>query len=441
MEKVINFLTKEVKLQNNDTIVLGNSGGPDSMCLLSVLLSLRDKYNLKIVCAHINHNVRRESDDEQKFLMDYCESHNVIFESMKIEKYGDDNFHNQARNIRYNFYEDIVKKYDAKYLMTAHHGDDLVETILMRIVRGSTLKGYSGFEKITDNGSYKIVRPLIFLTKDYIKDYDDKNNIPYVIDNSNFKDKYTRNRYRLKVLPFLKEEDRNVHEKFIKFSNTLQEYDDFINRELKKSFDKVYKDNIIDITKYSELDSLIQKKLVTRALEEIYKEDLMTINDKHVKLIIDLLNSKKSNTRVSLPHNVEVIKEYNKAVFTKEVKEIIDFNIELTSSVDLPDGHKIKLVDEVDNNNNFVCRLDSNEVKLPLYVRTRKLGDKMCLKKIDGYRKIKDIFIDCKIPVSQRDSWPVVVDSSDKVIWIPGVKKSKYTKLINEKYDIIYKYE
>lgn len=441
MDKVYDFLIKTVKLEQNDTIVLGNSGGPDSMCLLSVLLNLREKYNLKIVCAHINHNVRRESDDEQKFLMEYCESHNVIFESMKIEKYGDDNFHNQARNIRYNFYEDIVKKYDAKYLMTAHHGDDLIETILMRIVRGSTLKGYSGFEKITDNGTYKIVRPLIFLTKDYIKEYDDKNNIPYVIDNSNFKDKYTRNRYRLKVLPFLKEEDKNVHEKFIKFSNTLQEYDDFINRELKKSFDKVYKDNVIDITKYNELDSLIQRKLVTKVLEEIYKEDLMTINDKHVKLIVDLLNSKKSNTKVSLPHNVEVIKEYNKAIFTNEVKEIIDFNIELTKSVVLPSGHSIKLIDEIDNNNNFVCRIDTNEVKLPLYVRTRKLGDKMFLKKIDGYKKVKDIFIDCKIPVSQRDNWPIVVDSADKIIWIPGVKKSKYTKLMNEKYDIIYKYE
>ncbi len=440
MDKVISFLVNEVKIKMNDTIVLGNSGGPDSMFLLNVLLSLRDKYNLKIVCAHVNHNVRKESDSEQQFLMDYCSSHDVLFEVMKIDKYGDDNFHNQARNIRYNFFEDLVKKYDAKYLMTAHHGDDLMETILMRIVRGSTLRGYSGFEKIVDNSFYKIVRPLVFLTKDYIKEYDDKNNIPYVIDNSNFKDKYTRNRYRKNVLPFLKIEDANVHEKFLKFSETLEEYDEFINNEIHKIISTVYKNNEININKYNELPFLLKKKIIEFILENIYKEDLMIINDKHVRLIMDLLSSKRSNSRVCLPHNVEVIKSYDRAIITMEVKEVIDYNIELSKYVVLPNGHKLELIDEIENNNNFVCRLNTEEIKMPLYVRTRKLGDKMNLKKI-GARKIKDIFIDCKIPSIDRDEWPVVVDSQDKILWLPGIKKSKYTKLKSEKYDIIIKYD
>ena len=242
VEKVINFLKYDLKLKDNDTIVLGNSGGPDSMCLLSILLLLCDKIKLNIVCAHVNHNVRVESASEKDFLMNYCKEKNVAFESMIIEKYGDDNFHNEARKIRYNFFYEIVKKYDANYLMTAHHGDDLMETILMRIVRGSTLKGYSGFEKIVDYGSFKLVRPLVYITKADALDYDIKNGIPYVIDKSNFKSKYTRNRYRMKVLPFLKEEDSNVHEKFIKFSETLLEYDSFINKEINKILKKVYKD-------------------------------------------------------------------------------------------------------------------------------------------------------------------------------------------------------
>ena len=441
MKEVIDFLEKEVKLKENDIIVLGNSGGPDSMFLLSVLLKLREKYNLKIISAHVNHNVRSESRDEQEFLMNYCKDNNVVFESMIIENYSDDNFHNQARNIRYNFFLDIVKKYDAKYLMTAHHGDDLIETILMRIVRGSTLKGYSGFETIIEHDEFKVVRPLIFLTKDYIKDYDDKNNIPYVVDKSNFKDKYTRNRYRKNVLPFLKEEEKDVHKKFIKFSKTLQEYDEFINNEIKKTIDKVYKNNIIDISNYLKLDKLLQRKIIEYILEEIYKEDLMIINDKHIKLIMDLIESKRSNSKVVLPHNIEVIKSYDKVLFTKEIKEIIDYNIELTNSVVLPNKHKlIKELDDLENNN-YVCRLDSSEIKLPLYVRTRRLGDKMYLKKINGSKKLKDIFIDCKIPASERDSYPIVVDSTDKVLWIPGIKKSKYTKLKNEKYDIIIRYE
>ena len=441
MDKVLDFLINDIKIKENDTIVLGNSGGPDSMFLLTALLKLKEKYNLKIVCAHVNHNVRVESDSEQVFLMNYCNDHDVVFETMKIENYGDDNFHNQARNIRYNFFEDLVNKYEAKYLMTAHHGDDLTETILMRIVRGSTLKGYSGFDKIVYNDNYTLVRPLIFLTKDYIKEYDDKNNIPYVVDKSNFKEKYTRNRYRLKMLPFLKEEEKNVHEKFLKFSETLEEYDRFINNEIKKNIDKVYKNNIIYIDKYLELYPLIQRKVIEYILEDIYKEDLMIINDKHVKLILDLINSKKSNSTVCLPHNIDVNKNYNLVTFSKEIKEVIDYNIDLTNYVKLPNGHNLSIVDNEESNNNFVCRLDTSEIKLPLYVRTRKLGDKMSLKKINGSKKIKDIFIDCKVSTLERDKWPIVVDSEDKILWIPGVKKSKYTKLKNEKYDIIIKYE
>lgn len=441
MEKVLDFLINTIKLRDNDTIVLGNSAGPDSMFLLTALLKIKEKINIKIICAHVNHNVRVESDKEQEFLMDYCNNHDVLFETMKIENYGDDNFHNQARNIRYNFFEDLVKKYDAKYLMTAHHGDDLIETILMRIVRGSTLKGYSGFNKITENDGYTLVRPLIFLTKDYIKDYDENNNIPYVIDKSNFKEKYTRNRYRLKVLPFLKEEDKNVHEKFIKYSETLEEYDNFINKEIKKTIDKIYKNNIIDVNKFLEFEPLIQKKVIEYILEDIYKEDLMIINDKHVKLILELIKSKKSNSTICLPHNIIVNKNYTQLLFSKEVKEIIDYNIEITKNVLLPNNHKLEIVDEIDSNNNYVCRIDSSEIKLPLYVRTRKLGDKMYLKKINGSKKVKDIFIDCKVSSLERDEWPIVVDSEDKIIWIPGVKKSKYTKLKNEKYDIIIKYE
>lgn len=440
MEKVINFLIKEVKLKDNDTIILGNSGGPDSMCLLTILLSIRKKIKLNIVCAHVNHNVRSESAAEKDFLMNYCHDNDVLFEAMKIEKYGDDNFHNQARKIRYNFFNDLVVKYDANYLMTAHHGDDLIETVLMRIVRGSTLKGYSGFSKIIDNGTFKTIRPLVFVTKSDILKFNEENNIPYVIDKSNFKGKYTRNRYRMNILPFLKEEDSKVHEKFIKFSQTLEEYDEFINSEIKKSIDKVYKNNKIDIKFYKELNPLIQKKIIYYILENIYKDNLMTINDKHVKLIMDLLNSKTANAKICLPHNIEVYKAYDEVYFSKEIKEIINYEIELIKFANLPNGHRLEVIDEIDSNNNDVCRIDTAEVSFPLYVRTRKFGDKMFLKKINGYKKVKDIFIDCKVPARDRDKWPIVVDSKDRIIWIPGVKKSKFTKLKNEKYDIIIKY-
>ena len=203
------------KFNRNDRIVVGCSTGPDSMALVDMLLKVRDKYNLFLVIAHVNHNVRKESFEEAEFIEKYCEDNDLIFESMVIEQYGDDNFHNEARNIRYKFFDSLVKKYEANYLMTAHHGDDLVETILMRIVRGSSLSGYGGFKEIVDVDNYKIVRPLIHFTKEELKQYNILNNVKYYVDSSNDKDKYTRNRYRKYILPFLKSEDKNVHKKFL----------------------------------------------------------------------------------------------------------------------------------------------------------------------------------------------------------------------------------
>ena len=360
---------------------------------------------------------------------------------MVIEQYGDDNFHNEARNIRYNFFEDLIRKYNANYLFTAHHGDDLIETIIMRIARGSTLKGYSGFSKIIDMGTYKVVRPLIYVTKDEILEYNEKNKIKYAIDKSNFKDKYTRNRYRHVILPFLKKEDPNVHEKFLKFSTTLEEYDRYINNEIERSIKKVYKDKILDLNKYLELEPLIQKKIIYNILEDIYKDDLMIINDNHVKLIKMLIKSKKANAYVYLPHNIKAVKEYDKVIISNGVKESVNYEIELLDFVNLPNGHSIEKIDSCDVNDNNICRISNSDIVYPLYVRTRKHGDRMSLKKINGSKRLKDIFIDAKIPLSERDTWPIVVDSCDKIIWIPGIKKSKFTKQKNETYDIILKYD
>ena len=441
MHKVIDYLNKEIKLKNGDIIILGNSFGPDSMALLDILLKMSKKIDLAIIVAHVNHNVRSESIEEKRRLEAFCNEKKLIFETMTIEQYGDDNFENEARNIRYNFFEDLVRKYNANYLFTAHHGDDLIETVLMRIVRGSTLKGYSGFSKVVDMNNYKIVRPLVFVTKDEIIEYDKNNDIPYAIDQTNLKDHHTRNRYRHVILPFLKSEDPNVHEKFIKFSNTLLEYDNYINKEINKSISKVYKDKTLQISKYLELDPLIQKKIIYRILEDIYKDDLMIINDNHVKLIKMLIKSKKANAYIYLPNNIKAVKTYDIITISNSVKESVNYEIELLDYVNLPNGHSIEKIDSAMSNDNNICRISNSDIVYPLYVRTRKYGDRMQLKKINGSRRIKDIFIDKKIPIAERDIWPIVVDSCDKIIWIPGIKKSKFTKQKNENYDIILKYD
>ena len=440
MKKVYDFLINKIAINKDDVVVVGVSGGPDSMALLFILTLIRKKIPFSIVVGHVNHNVRRESVKEAKFLEDWCMEHDVLFESMKIEKYSDDNFHNEARTIRYTFFENLVKKYNANYLMTAHHGDDLVETVLMRIVRGSTLKGYSGFQSVVDKGTYKIVRPLVFTTKTEIEDFLYKNGVPYVIDKSNFKDKYTRNRYRKHVLPFLKKEDQNVHEKFLKFSRTLYAYSEFLDIQVNKIYHKVYDNKILKLDKFLEFEDLIQEKMIYRILEEIYSDDMMVIHDEHVELIFSLINSKKKNSYIYLPNNIKIIKEYDILKIVDKVEAIDNYEMELENFVVLPNKKHIELVMDCTENGNDICRLSKDEVVFPLYVRTRKHGDKISLHGMNGHKKVKDIFIDKKIPKEERELWPIVVDSKDEVIWIPGIKKSKFIKKKNEKCDIIFKY-
>ena len=207
--------TNITKINNIDDeyIIVGVSAGPDSMALLHMLINNTSK---KIICTHINHNVRKQSNEEEAFLKKYCIDNNIIFESMKITDYKENNFENEARKKRYEFYEKILNKYNSHTLLLAHHGDDLIETVLMKIIRGSNLEGYAGIKTYSKQKNYTIIRPLLNLTKEDIIKYNQENKIKYYIDNTNNNDKYTRNRIRLNILPLLKKENKNIHMKFLK---------------------------------------------------------------------------------------------------------------------------------------------------------------------------------------------------------------------------------
>ncbi len=429
----------EFLFHKNDIIVVGCSAGPDSMALVDMLLKLRDKYSLSLVVAHVNHNLREQSLQEENYLREYCKKNKIMFECMMITEYGDDNFHNEARNIRYDFFEKVVYKYHAMYLMTAHHGDDLIETILMRISRGSNLRGYSGFRKIVDMGDYKIIRPLLSYTKQELEDYDKKNHVMYYIDDSNYKDKYTRNRYRKYILPFLKEEDANIHLKYLKFSRVLNDANQFIEKERDKALGKVIHNNVLDVENFKKLDSFIQKEVLYYMMNEYYQDDLILINDKHIELLLNLIYSNRANAFINLPNEVVAIKTYHIVELKKVTTEITTYEVELSKYVELPNHHVIEEVDDLIGTGNDTCRLSSKEISLPLTVRTRKFGDRMSVKG-SGTKKIKDIFIDKKVKVSDRDLWPVVVDAKGVIVWLPGLKKSKYDKKKSENYDIILRY-
>ena len=440
MNEAYKYLDKLIK--NDDKVVVATSGGPDSMALLHLVMQVRKQKNMQIICAHVNHNTGRiGQQEEQEYVKNYCEKNNLIFETMKIENYSDDNFENEARNKRYEYFNKLIKKYNASYLFTAHHGDDLIETILMRIVRGSSLKGYAGFSKETEKENYKIIRPLIEITKEDILKYNEENNIKYFIDKTNYDEHYTRNRYRKNILPNLKKEDKNVHLKFYKFSKLLIEYNNYIDKEIKNKKEEIYLNNVLNLDKFKELEYIIALKLIYSILEDIYQEDLFLITDVHASMIYDLTLSKRANTKIDLPNNLIVIKTYNKLKFSQKKEEIQDYEIEIIDYVKLPNNHQIEVIESTDSDSNYICRLSKDEVLFPLYVRNRKHGDKIEVKGLNGSKKVNDIFINSKIDVDKRNTWPIVVDSKGIVVWLPGLKKSKFDKTKDKNYDIILKYQ
>ena len=437
MKEVFEFLNNEIELKDQ-TVVAAISGGPDSMALLQILIEIRKNINLNIVCAHVNHKLRKESEQEKVMVENFCIKNNIIFEYMEINKYGTGNFHDQARQIRYDFFNQTVMKYNAKYLFTAHHGDDLIETILMRISRGSTLGGYSGFNKLNKVNNYYIVKPLIYVTKQQLLEYVEQNNIEYAIDKSNEKDVYTRNRYRKNILPFLKEENINIHKKYLQFSEELQKNEEFIKEELNKILPVVLSNNKLNVEKFKILNIVLKERIIEKMLQYVYSNNISLINNKHIKDILKLIDSNKPNISICLPTNKKAIKSYGYFEIKDEEINHEEYNYEFNNEITI-DDYYITIVDDCTDKSNYIIRLNSEELTLPLYIRNIRRSDKMEVKGLNGSKKIKDIFINNKIPAEERKRFPILVDSNNKILWLPGAKKSKYDKSKNEKCDIIIK--
>lgn len=436
MEKSLDFLKQYII--DNDTVVCATSGGSDSMVLLSLLILLKNDIDFKIICAHVNHSLREESIEEYEFVKGFCINNNVIFEGTKFDNYNG-NTEAEAHRKRYEFFDSLVNKYNASYLLTAHHGDDLIESILMKLTRGSSLDGYIGFDYTVEKDSYKILRPLIFYSKNEIRNYAKENNIEYRDDKTNYSDEYTRNRYRKYVLPFLKNENKNVHLKYLKFSNELKENNEFINRLIDEEYKNTVDNFKIDINKLLKLDIFVIKRIISKYLFNIYKEDLNLIEDKHIDFIMEVINSRRPNLFINLPNNIVLQKNYGFInLYNENNKD--DYKIELKDRVIVPYG-EIKLVENTNLTNNYVCFLNSKDIKLPLYIRNKKDGDKITLLGLEKDKKLKDIFINEKISIEERNNYPIVVDSNDTILWVPGLKKSKYDAIKTGKYDIILWYD
>lgn len=436
MDLVYEFIEKlDIK---SEYIVVAVSGGPDSMLLLNILMDLQNKINKKIVVAHVHHNLRKESDCEAEKVKEFCKNNNIIFEMFKIEKYPNNKFSEEAaRVLRYNFFDSVINKYNSDILFTAHHGDDLIETIIMRLIRGSSIKGYSGFGKLSKNRGYLIARPMIYLTKEEILAEINKIGLWYANDLSNKSNKYKRNRIRNNILPVLKEENKNVHSKFLEFSNRLNSVDEYLRKQAYKIKDEIIMNNSINIHNFNKLDDILKDYIIEMYLDEIYGNNITNITNSHKKVIYNSMN--KTNTKISLPLNKIGIVEYN-------TFKIVDncykdyYDITFTDKVELSNNKVIEIDNNTTDGSNYVIYLNSKDIKLPFHVRCKKDGDHMYVKNMNGKKSISNIFTDSKILKEKRNTYPIVTDDNGTIIWIPGIKKSNLDRKKDGKYDIILRY-
>jgi len=308
----------EKLLKNQKTVVLGVSGGPDSVFLLNCLLNHPESHPLRIIVAHVNHCLRgKQSDLDEKFVRELAEKSGLKFEKIRADvkslaKKENLSIEAAGRKIRYEFFLSLLKKYKADSILTAHHSDDNLETVLLNFLRGAGLKGLSGMEEISTHSSgLKLIRPLLCVTKKEILDFLKKQKIKFRKDLSNLDTKIPRNFLRSKIIPQLKKLNPNLAQTILKNSQGIKEIQDFLEQTAKLSYEPL---NLSPLPKTFDLKSLQSQPKVLQ------------------KEILRLIYTKKEGTTkdISSAHIDEVVEMINKNVGKKQ-KKLGKYTIEIKS--------------------------------------------------------------------------------------------------------------
>lgn len=323
-QKILQTIKKYNLIQSGDSIVVGVSGGPDSICLLHILNELKKELNFKIYVAHINHMIREEADEETEYVKNFCKNIGVECFAQKIdvvkiakeEKIGTEE---AGRKIRYNFFEEVLKKTNSNKIATAHNNNDKVETIIMNILRGSGTAGLKGLDPIREN---KFIKPLIETSREEIEAYCEKNKLNPRIDKSNNENIYTRNKIRNIVIPYVKNEfNPNILKTINRLSEVATEENEYLNKVTIETFNKICievgtTDNstiTLDLKKFNNLELVIKRRLILYTINELLgtTEGIEKIN---IDDIIKLCTNNIGNKYLKPTKNIKILVK-NKKIF------------------------------------------------------------------------------------------------------------------------------
>lgn len=325
-QKVIETIRKYNLIEDGDKIVLGVSGGPDSISMLNILKEIKEEQIIKfeIYVAHINHMIREEAIDDEKFVEDYCNRNNIkcYIKRIDIIKIANDmkiGTEEAGRNARYNFFEEILKETNSNKIAIAHNKNDKIETIIMHLLRGSGLSGLKGIEPIRDN---KFIRPLIECERMEIEKYCEENKLNPRIDKTNFENEYTRNKIRNIVIPYIKQEfNPNIIQTLSRLSEVVTEDVEYVDKQTQKIYqqiliEKTDKRISLNLRKFNDQEKIIKSQLILLTTKQLMGST-QGIEKIHIEDIIKLCNNNIGNKYLTPNKNIKILIKDKKINFIK----------------------------------------------------------------------------------------------------------------------------
>ena len=433
--KVISAIKKYHMLEKGDGVVVGVSGGADSVSLVFVLNEIKALYDLRLCAVHINHNLRgAEADADEEFVRELCEKIGVelfVFSldvkgearrrSMTIEEAG--------RALRYEKFEEVRQKTRSSKIAVAHNKNDNTETVLMHLFRGTGTKGLGGIPPVREN----IIRPLIETGRSEIESYCKKNSLAYRTDSTNLEEDYTRNKVRLVLIPWLKENlNPSADTAINRTAEMLRSENEFLDRLSRKAYEScVSEKHIVDIERFLTFDPVIRQRVV-RLIFKTYVKSLKDITWEHILSVCSLAEG-KSGRSVSLPYNLEARRDFDRLIIEKRKENFDGFcmKMEINKAVYVESMNcfaaiydkKTEIKGKLLYTNSFNCDIINNE----FFIRSPQMGDKIFLQGVGGYKKLKKLFSENKISSGERCKIPLLV-MNNEVLWVGGLKTNDIYK-------------
>ncbi len=466
-EKVLATVSQHQMLADGDRLLVAVSGGVDSMTLLAVLQRL--PFKLKLAVFHLNHGLRPEAEDEAKMVAEYAKRHSLQYQIKKIgydlHKEKGKSLQVAAREERYRLMEEVAGCFGCNKIALGHQADDQVETVLMRFLTGAGPEGLAGIPPVRG----KFIRPLIGVGRNEIEAYARALKLPWAEDSSNAQLIYLRNKIRHSLIPYLCHEYQpGLKGRLKETAEICREWTEFMEKlsdevlikwglksssgeQLRKPHTEAY---VIPLSKWIDLPVALQR-LIFRELFFSLASPGAYLEFAHSRAVLQLLTG-EDRKQINLPGGIICRKESNHFILKIEkgdqekLSEDGDnycISLKVPDFTTLPGGKggvesRWIVKEEIPNNWNQVssleCYLDADKIVFPVYLRTRKPGDRFSPLGLKGSKKVKDLFIDCKIPFSRRSQYPILVDQEDNILGVIGLRPDQKYRITGDTRRVLY---